>query len=134
MSKRRQVGVVTYKNGRRLIKFNNDKTCCTPEQYESRHGLRNFEFRNNGVAKGISLFMRGDQWFLTINYKKECGDRRIQLMRRVGKTLDKLYAVWLGMIVDIIKKVPFTEQELVVLHMNYNKLKEAYGVADGVAA
>lgn len=129
MAKQRQVGVVTYKNGRRLIKFRDDKQCCSEEQYNSRHGLKDLEYRNNGVAKGICLYMHNGYWFLEVGYKHLCGDRRINIKRRVGKTLDALYAVWLGLLVDLIKKVPFTESELVVLHMNYTKITEAYGVS-----
>ena len=123
---RRQVGVVTYKNGKQRIKFSTDDKRCTLEQYNSRHGLRDFDFRANGVVKGVTIYQSNDDWYVAIDFKKHCGDRRIQIKRLVGKTLNNLYPVWLKLVLDVVEVVELTESELILLHGNYNAIVAAY--------
>lgn len=123
---RRQVGVVTYKNGKQRIKFSTDDKRCTLEQYNSRHGLKQFDFRSNGVAKGVTIYQTENSWYIAIDLKQNCGDRRIRVRRSVGKTLNNLYPVWLKLVLEIVKMVELTESELIVLHRNYNAIVAAY--------
>lgn len=123
---KRQVGVVTWKNGQQRIKFNNDSKLCTMEQYNSRHGLKPFDFRYNGVVKGITIYQKKGKWVLAMDLKQNCGDRRISVMRTVGNTLTNLYNVWVKMLLEVVKMVDLTEQELIILHNNYNAIVACY--------